>query len=356
MGYLLRSGFNISLFGCGAEENNPSDNVPVNMNISFQSFENGVLYTSILNDIGGNDLKDNYKGSNLYIYGGRNLYIPNFFSTEPGGYNPGVNPGLSRTTHITILGNARAVYLTNPRLTGQSRVVNPIRIERFPQSAGSPAPRDVNLFFNPTDDRPDDGTTWYSSAPNFVFTRSGLTTSCTGIIMDQGINTEVKNGATFYRPFVYTPDPIYTVSTPFKSILGLDNSDKILPLASILVSETIYIPIPSYMGGSTIYVSPVGISTSPDSNLLALCPPGQNKKILAFSLMGTGTTASEDTIQLYLYTTADVLLHTFTGTTSFPANVTLASPISVNAPWAIKIVPTGYGGTFKSIALAVINY
>jgi hypothetical protein len=357
MGYLLRSAFNISLFGCGAEENNPSDNIPVNMNISFQSFENGILYTSKLNDIGGADLKDNYKGTSLYINGGRNLYIPNFFSTEPGGYNPGANPGSSRTTHITILGNTRAVYLTNPRLTGQSRVVNPIRIERFPQIGGD-SPRDVNLFFNPTDDRPDDGTIWYSSAPNFVFTRSGATTSCTGIIMDQGLNTEVKNGATFYRPFIYTPDSGYTVSNPFKSILGLDNGNKILPLTSILVSETIYIPIPSYGGAGTIYVSPVGISTtSPDSNLLALCPPGQNKKILAFSLMASLAVSDPETITVSSYTALEEnLLKTFSDGDTFPANVTLTVPSSIDAPWAIKIVSSGYGGTFKSIALAVINY
>jgi hypothetical protein len=176
--------------------------------------------------------------------------------------------------------------------------------------------------------------------------------------MDQGINTEVKNGATFYRPFIYTPDPLYTVSTPFQSILGLDNDDKILPLESILVSETIYIPIPSYSVGTTIYVSPMGISTtSPDSNLLALCPPGQNKKILAFSLMASLPVSDPETITVSSYTASgEQLLKTFSDGDTFPANVTLASPISVNAPWAIKIVPSGYGGTFKSIALAVINY
>lgn len=358
MGYLLRSGFNISLFGCGAEENNPSDDVPVNMNISFQSFENGVLYTSKLNDIGGSELKDNYKGSSLYISGGRNLYIPNFFSTEPGGYNPGVNPGSSRTTHITILGNARAVYLTNPRLTGQSRVVNPIRIERSTQGdINSDKPRDVNLFFNPKDDRPDDGTTWYDSAPDFTFTRSGATDACTGIIMDQGTNTEVKNGSTYYTPWVYTPDSLYTPTTPYKGLLASDTNNELFPITPVSTSETIYLPISGYMT-TPVFTSPLGTTSgSADPNLLALCPPGQNKKILAFSINCTVPVIDPETIDVYLYTASgESLLKQFSDGDTFPANITLASPVSINEPWAIKIVPTGYGGLIKNLALAVINY
>ena len=343
------------MFGCGAEENNPSDNVPVNMNISFQSFEGGVLYTSKLNDIGGVDLKDNYKGSSLYIYGGRNLYIPNFFSTEPGGYNPEVNPGSSRTTHITILGNVRAVYLTNPRWTGQSRVVNPIRIERFPQSGGD-SPRDVNLFFNPTDDRPDDGTSWYSSAPNFVFTRSGSTTSCTGIIMDQGLNTEVKNGSTYYTPWFYKPDSLYTPTTPYKALLATDANDEVFPLT---VTDTVYIPIPTYMSASDVYASPVGVSiTSYDANVAAYTVPGETKKILACTIYATSIVTSPETIDVYLHNNGtSIPLFTIPSGATFPYSYTLpTNQVISSGAWTIRLSPIGYGGAFKSVSLLVKNY
>lgn len=356
MGYLLRSSFNISMFGCGAEENNPSDNIPVNMNIPLLSYENGTNYVSYLNDV-GSDLRTNYKGSSLYINGGRNLYIPNFFSAEPGGYNPGVNPTSNKTTHITILGNTRAVYLTNPRLTGNSRVINPIRIETF----SGDSPRDVNLFFNPEDDRPNDGTAWYSDAPNFTFTKTTTPlNACTGIIMDQGINTEVKNGATYYTPWVYTPDTLYGHETSnISSLLAVDaDSNYVLPAAPASVSETIYIPIPSYMSADPLYASPVGISiNTPDSNLLALIAPGQNKKLLSISIMATSAVGSEESIAVSLYTASGVIpLATIAGSTIFPASYTLDPVVNITEPWAIMLDPSGYGGQFKSIALAVTNY
>lgn len=355
MGYLLRSGFNISMFGCGAEENNPSDNVPVNMNISFQSFENGVLYTSKLNDIGGTDLKDNYKGSSLYIAGGRNLYIPNFFSTEPGGYNPGANPGSSRTTHITILGSVRAVYLTNPRLTGQSRVVNPIRIERFPQSGGD-SPRDVNLFFNPVDDRPDDGTTWYSSAPNFVSTRSGSTTSCTGIIMDQGLNTEVKNGATYYTPWFYTPDSLYQPTTPYKALLATDANDEVFPL---VVPENVYINVNTPVSSIDVYASPFGSSTVRNDIIIPTLL-NQTKRILGLSISNmTVFPTGIETIEIYLSGSGgDTLLYTVTSSSPNPVSVNLLSPVSITGTdWCLRLATTGvYTTQVGVVALRTINY
>jgi parallel beta-helix repeat protein len=365
MGYLLRSGFNISLFGCGAEENNPSDDVPVNMNISFQSFENGVLYTSKLNDIGGSELKDNYKGSSLYISGGRNLYIPNFFSTEPGGYNPGVDPGSSRTTHITILGNARAVYLTNPRLTGQSRVVNPIRIERSTQGdINSDKPRDVNLFFNPKDDRPDDGTTWYDSAPDFTFTRSGATGACTGIIMDQGTNTEVKNGSTYYTPWVYTPDSLYTPTTPYKALLASDTNNELFP---ITVSENIYIPVNSVINNASTYSTYSSIwGSDTDRDQISLIPTinGQTKRIIGLSITKLSVAPTGfNTLDIYLSTSTggvvtDTLLYSVTSTTTIPVSVTLPNPISITGQnWCIKLVTTGlYTVTVDTVGLNTINY
>ncbi len=359
MGYFLRSSFNVSLFGCGAEQNDSSDNIPVDMGITFKSYDGTSVVDKTLNDI-GTDFRTRYKGSSLYIGGGRNLYIPNFFSTEPGNRIGNTTPASQHTTHITIFQEARAVYIVNPRMTGESPVLNPIRIERTDQNdLNSDKPRDVNLFFNPIDDRPD--ATYFASAPNVTLIRVSPTNSgCTGIIMDQGTNTEIKNGATFYRPFIYTTDPEYgTETTDVKGILGIDNATyQILPLAQASISETIYMNISGYMG-STFYVSPYGVaSNTPDPTLLTLCPPGQNKKLLSFSINTTSPLVNPDTIDVYLYTASgESLLKQFSYLDTFPANITLGSPAPIDGPWAIKIVITGaYTGQIKSLALAVINY
>ncbi len=361
MGYFLRSSFNISLFGCGAEQNDISEDIPSNLNIQFYAVSTtGGKVLKTLNDVGV-DYTGRFKGSSLFIAGGRNLYIPNFFSTEPGNRAGELTPGSQHTTHITLYQAVRAVYITNPRMTGTSPVINPIRIERANQgNPNSDKPRDVNLFFNPVDDRPD--APYFTSAPNITLTRTSATSGLvsTGIIMDQGTNTEIKNGATFYRPFIYTPDPLYGAeTTDVKGVLGIDNTTyQILPLAPASISETIYMSLSYMSASSTVYISPFGISTgSPNSELLALCPPGQNKKILSFSINGTLAPVDPETIDVYLYTASgESLLKQFSDGDTFPANITLASPVSIDGPWAIKIVPTGYGGYIKSLALAVINY
>jgi hypothetical protein len=356
MGYFLRSAFNVSLFGCGAEQNDISVNIPVNMGITFKSYDGTSVVDKTLNDI-GTDVRNRYKGSSLFIAGGRNLYIPNFFSTEPGNRADEALPGSIVTAHINIFQAARAVYIVNPRLTGTSPVVNPIRIEL----SGVDVPRDVNLFFNPADDRPSGD--YFAEAPNVTLTKlpsTPMPTESNGIVLDEGVNTEIKNGATFYRPFIYTPDPVYgTETTDVKGILGIDNATyQILPLAPASISETIYMSLSYMSASSTVYISPFGISTgSPNSELLALCPPGQNKKILSFSINGTLAPVDPETIDVYLYTASgESLLKQFSDGDTFPANITLASPVSIDGPWAIKIVPTVYGGYIKSLALAVINY
>jgi hypothetical protein len=352
MGYFLRSSFNVSLFGCGAEQNDISENIPVNMGITFKSYDGTSVVDNILNDIGP-DVRTRYKGSSLFIAGGRNLYIPNFFSTEPGNRADETEPGSVVTAHINIFQAARAVYIVNPRLTGTSPVVNPIRIE----SSGADVPRDVNLFFNPEDDRPSG--TYFNSAPNVTLTKLPsipTPTESNGIVLDEGVNTEIKNGATFYRPFIYTPDPVYTATTPFQSLIGLDSDNQVLPL---VVSENIYIPITLQVSSTEIFASIRGTENSRNDVIIPTLN-GQTKRILGLSISGLSSNPTTgQTMGIYLSTnTTDTLLHTVTSTSTFPISVTLPSPISITGQnWCLKLVSTGgYTPNMICVALNTVNY
>lgn len=355
MGYLLRSSFNVSLFGCGAEQNDSSDNIPINMGISFKSYDGTSVVDKTLNDI-GTDITARYKGTSLYIVGGRNLYIPNFFSTEPGNRIGNSTPSSQHTTHITIFQEARAVYIVNPRMTGESPVINPIRIERTNQGiTTSGVARDINLFFNPEDDRPD--APYFTSAPNIVLTRSSSTTGgCTGIIMDQGSNTEIKNGSTYYRPWFYENSPVYTATTPYKSLLALDQNNQVLPL---VVSENIYIPITLQVSSTEIFASIIGTENSRNDVVMPTLN-GQTKRILGLSISGLNSNPTTgQTMIIYLSTnTADTLLYTVTSTSTFPISVTLPSPISITGQnWCLKLVSTGgYTPNMICVGLNTVNY
>lgn len=372
MGYFLRSAFNISLFGCGAEENNSVEDVPNNLEITFKTQDTlggvvggtiGQIYEVTLDDV-GSTYRSRYKGSSLYIGGGRNLYIPNFYSMNPAYIaNGGTTAvGSQHSTHITIYGNARAVYITNPRLTGDNNnLYNAIRIEKTTQSPTSDAPRDVNLFFNPVEDRPSG--TWYESAPDITLTRlTTPPTSCDAIILDQGDNTEIKNGSTYYRPWFYTPNSIYTPTTPYKSLMALDQNDQVFP---IVVSENIYIPVEYTVSGIGYEVYS---STSQSSNIRndALMPTlfGQTKYIIGLSIgyLSINPTSSV-TLDIYLSTSAanvvtNTLLYSVTSTSVFPVSVNLSNPVQITGDnWCLKLVTTGiYTVTVGTIGLKTVNY
>jgi hypothetical protein len=356
MGYFLRSAFNVSLFGCGAEQNDSSDNIPVDMGITFKSYDGTSVVDKTLNDI-GTDFRTRYKGTSLYIGGGRNLYIPNFFSTEPGNRTSYSTPSSQHTTHVTIFQAARAVYIVNPRMTGTSPVVNPIRIERTLQSdANSDKPRDINLFFNPIDDRPDGS--YFTSAPNVTLTRTSSTTGLvsTGIIMDQGTNTEIKNGSTYYRPWFYNNDSVYTATTPYKSLLALDTNNQVLP---ITVSENVYIPITLQVSTSAIYASIRG-TKNVRNDVIIPTVNGQTKRILGLSISGlTSNPSTGQSMDIYLSTnSADTLLYSVVPTSTFPISVTLPSPVSITGQdWCLKVVSSsGYSPSIGCIALNTVNY
>ena len=358
MGYFLRSAFNVSLFGCGAEQNDVSEQIPVNLGIQFYAWD-GVIGNApvlkTLDDVGGSTYTGRYKGSSLYIGGGRNLYIPNFFSTEPGNSAGDTIAPSTQTTHITVYAEARAVYIVNPRLTGTSPVVNPIRIERT--TGSSPvSPRDVNLFFNPEDDRPSGS--FFTSAPNITLIKNGSTSACDSIILDQGLNTEIKNGSTYYRPWFYTPNSVYTPTTPYKALLATDANNEVFPL---VVPENVYVNVNYSVSGAgyEVYASPIGGSNL-RGDVIVPTLLGQTKRILGLSISNISQfPVGLNTLQIYLSNSGgDTLLYTVTSSSPNPVSVDLPSPVSITGTdWCLKLVTTGvYTTQVGVVALRTVNY
>jgi hypothetical protein len=175
MGYFLRSCQNVSLFGCGAEENQPKNNIPNNLNIEITNDQG----TYVLNDIGSGN-GNFFKGTSYWISGGRNIYIPNAYSKDPGGVYEYINPTTgalvpplapsSNTSHFTIIGEVRSAYLVNPRITGTAIVPYCISVRKSGTGANAVYPRDINIMFNPNDDRPTSTAGWQSGPGNPINT------------------------------------------------------------------------------------------------------------------------------------------------------------------------------------------
>lgn len=280
MGYFLRSCQNVSLFGCGAEENNATNNLPKHLGIIIPN--SGGSYT--LNDIGVDNINF-FKGSSYWISGGRNIYIPNAYSKDPGGtyeytnlngtFNPPV-ANSSNTSHFTIIGEVRSAYIVNPRITGTAITPYPIAIRRSGSAGNYSYPRDINLMFNPKDDKPTSLTKYTTTAGSTIFydpyevkydiTGSGsstpipaiayvrntntnlsatLSTNVNAIVLiedgDQLDNTtslpyrykcqvEIKNGDIYYTPIIYDKLDVRSNTNPYVNhsdpsdflVLGLD--------------------------------------------------------------------------------------------------------------------------------------
>jgi hypothetical protein len=242
MGYFFRSCFNVSVFGCGAESNQAQANIPKNLGIKFTNHTDTV---STLDDV-GSDYITKYKGTSYFISGGRNIYMPNPYSKDPGN-NPGSGTASSQyISHITVYGSARSVYIPNPRTTGDSPTTYAIRIE----SDGTSAPRDVNFLYNPADDRPSYSSPWtaYNNIPNISYSKVSLTTP-QAVILDQGSNTEIKNGTTFYSNtmLIGTASGNGTAS----AILQLDSTSQGVLVPRMTTAQVLAITNPS--DGLTVY-------------------------------------------------------------------------------------------------------
>lgn len=302
MGYFLRSCQNVSLFGCGAEENNATNNLPKHLGIIIPN--SSGPYT--LNDIGVDNINF-FKGSSYWISGGRNIYIPNAYSKDPGGtyeytnlngtFNPPV-ANSSNTSHFTIIGEVRSAYIVNPRITGTAITPYPIAIRRSGSGGVYSYPRDINLMFNPKDDRPTSASQWFAGpglpgnnydpyeeyfpilvgtgvpVPAISYVRNTntnplnglLNTNVNAIVLIEDGNVldtsttpfryksqvEIKNGSTYYTPIVYdyldsqNTDNIVNQADPANFlVLGLDKeTNTIKGLNTTQVSD--------YIGGGSI--------------------------------------------------------------------------------------------------------
>jgi len=243
MGYFFRSCFNVSVFGCGAESNQTQANIPKNLGIKFT---NSSATASTLDDV-GSDYVTRYTGTSYFISGGRNIYMPNPYSKDPGN-NPGSGTASSATiAHITVYGSARSVYIPNPRTTGDSPTMYAIRVE----TDNTNAPRDVNILYNPADDRPTYSApfTVYNSIPNISYNEVSSPRNPTAVILDQGLNTEIKNGTTFYSSsmLIGTASGNATASAIFQ----LDSTTRGVLVPRMTTSQVLAISNPS--DGLTVY-------------------------------------------------------------------------------------------------------
>lgn len=275
MGYFLRSCQNVSLFGCGAEENQPKDNIPNNLNIEITNDQG----TYVLNDIGSGNTNF-FKGSSYWISGGRNIYIPNAYSKDPGGVYEYINPTTgalvpavapsSNTSHFTIIGEVRSAYIVNPRITGTAIVPYCISVRKSGSGINAVYPRDINIMFNPNDDRPTSTAGWQAAPggsinvydpyeeyfpiisgqgvaiPSISYTRISSTTPVNGrtsttvnaiVLIEDGnvyddsttpytykCQVEIKNGSTYYTPIMYDYLNVYNTDNFYK-LASEDPSD-----------------------------------------------------------------------------------------------------------------------------------
>jgi hypothetical protein len=287
----------------------------------------------------------------------------------------------------------------NPRLTGDSPTLNPIRIESSGTGPSALIPRDINLLFNPTDDRPP--AAYYASAPNFTFTKSSNTSGgCTGIILDQGINTEVKNGATFYRPFIYEPDDIYNAGDTelvkdIQGILGIGvpnftggepqtGQPIIFKTPDIQVAESLYINLRPWEQNVTEYFSVLGAADSSsmfnsmplflsvfDTDVyqviqykrvvgIAMTLSGQialgdqfRVEIICYDADGNGTSVGG--VDFNSTSTPNALYNTVIA----PVNTNISLVGSQYISWAVRLNKSSGSGLnpeFYSMCLAVVNY
>jgi hypothetical protein len=282
MGYFLRSCQNVSLFGCGAEENQPKTQIPNHLGIYLQNDSGSYL----LSDIGPDNVNF-FRGSSYWISGGRNIYIPNAYSKDPGGVYDYLTDGAplapsNNTSHFTIIGEVRSAYIVNPRMTGTAITPYAIAIRRGGSSPNFTYARDINIFFNPKDDRPssvanraippntpilyDPYQVRYTSnateipIPAISYTRNTNTnpanppinTNVNAIVLIEDGNildtttpfphrykcqVEVKNGSTYYSPLIYdyldsqNNDVFVETTDPGEfSVLGLNRNTNAIKL------------------------------------------------------------------------------------------------------------------------------
>lgn len=210
-GYWIRSSFNISLIGCGAEVNKISGILPSNdLGITFGSYTVDDWTTSFLTLM---------SGSSYVLTGGKNIILNNPYSKDPGGngqaYSDTSHYAIASTNSGSIIMSPRCVKTDGPSLNYDILIKNI-----------SGAPRDLSVVFNPETQ----GTVTPTTPGQYITTTYNPGTTNT-VICDEGINTEVKSGNKFYNTlalpnFTSNPTNITTGSmylNPITNILYVYN-------------------------------------------------------------------------------------------------------------------------------------
>ena len=177
-GYWIRSSFNISLIGCGAESNKLSEALPVaDLGITFGSYTVDDWTTSFTSLI---------SGSSYVLTGGKNIILNNPYSKDPGGDGS----AYTDTCHFAIASTNSGSMIMSPRCANTS---GPVLNYDILVKNTSGAPRDLSLVFNPEIQ----GTVTPTTPGQYITTtyNPGVTNT---VMCDEGINTGVTSGDTYY--------------------------------------------------------------------------------------------------------------------------------------------------------------
>ena len=183
VGYWIRSSFNVSLIGCGAESNTSPATLP--------NSDLGITFGSYTVDDWSTDYTDYVVGTSYLLTGGKNIVLNNLYSKDPGR-----NQIFNNTSHYTIASANSGSILLSPRcMIVDSQPLNyDILIKDI-----SGTPRDLSVVFNPENQ----GTVTPTTPGQYITTTYNPGTTNT-VICDQGINTEIKSGNTYYSSLIVT--------------------------------------------------------------------------------------------------------------------------------------------------------
>lgn len=209
-GYWIRSSFNISLIGCGAESNTSPTALP--------NSDLGITFGSYTVDDWSTTYVDYVVGTSYLLTGGKNIVLNNPYSKDPGR-----NQIFNNTSHYTIASTNSGSILLSPRcvIVDSSPLNYDVLIKDI-----SGTPRDLSVVFNPENQ----GTVTPTTPGQYITTtyNPGVTNT---VICDEGINIEVKSGNKFYNTlalpnFTSNPTNITTGSmylNPITNILYVYN-------------------------------------------------------------------------------------------------------------------------------------
>jgi hypothetical protein len=235
IGLWLKSCQSVEVVGHYSEACGTRDTTRMPDNTGY--FINNSLGGQYISDIGTDNLTI-FKGASYVITGGRNIYLPNPYSNNPGTPN---SIGASTTTrHILIRGSVREIYLLNPRCASSVGYGGTPRFDIGIETLNTDIPRDVNLFFNPSLD----GTITPTIAGKYI-TQTNSSGEST-VVLDQGSNTRIQSGAT-----IWSYDTVLRTVITGTTYTTLPN-DRMIVVSALTASIAVTLLTPP-SGGNVIY-------------------------------------------------------------------------------------------------------